>query len=75
MYIIHMTFKEPEKHGWHSYTREDESFAKVLQIAEEMREEYSDVPIESINIIDSPKPLEGMGCYQGFIIASLRVIK
>lgn len=75
MYIIHMRFKEPDKHGWHSYTRENESFAKLLETAEEMRSEYSDVPIESIDIIDSTEPLKGIGCFQGTVIASLRTIR
>ena len=72
MYIVHMTFKDPTK--WSS-SREDESFSKILQAAEEMRAEYHDVPIKSIDIIDSKKPLEEPWCFQGFVVASLRVIK
>jgi len=75
MYIVHMRFKTPDKYGCHSYARENESFSKLLQTAEEMRSQYNDVPVESIDIIDSVKPLEGQGCFQGTVIASLRVIK
>lgn len=74
MYIIHMKFKIPDKGGW-SDIRENESFSKILQMAEEMRAEHYNVPIESIDVINSTKPLEGYGSYQGYVVASLRTVK
>ena len=74
MYIAHLRFREPDKHGRHSYTRENENFSKLLQVAEEMVAEYKGTPIESLDIINSAKPLNN-GCYQGFVVASLRTVR
>lgn len=72
MYIIHMKLKTTN--GFNSYYNEHNNFSKALQLVEEMREQHKNDLIDSIDIIDSAKPLDH-GCFKGFVIASLRTIK